>query len=51
MSYQMLVKQQLNSSNTSPEKVITKTQLAVNIRPTNTYISKQQSKDNCCNTV
>jgi len=35
VSYQMLVKEQSNSSNTSPEKIITKTQLAVNLRPTN----------------
>lgn len=42
----MLVKQQLNPLDKSPEKTtITKTQLAVNL---NNYISPKQSKDSCC---
>ncbi|CAF1220749.1 unnamed protein product [Rotaria sordida] len=51
VSYQMLVKQQLTSPNTSIEKITTKTQLAANLNLTNDSISKQKSNDNCCNTV
>ncbi|CAF4885421.1 unnamed protein product, partial [Rotaria sp. Silwood1] len=47
VTYQMLVKQQLTSPNISMEKITTKTQLAVNLNPTNSYISKQKSNDNC----
>ncbi|CAF1237021.1 unnamed protein product [Adineta steineri] len=49
VSYQMLVKQQLNSSNTSTEKLTAKTQLAVSLN-SNNYNTKQQSKENCCST-
>ncbi|CAF1598279.1 unnamed protein product [Rotaria magnacalcarata] len=51
VTYQTLIRQQLNSPNTSIDRVKTKTQLAVNLVPTNGYISKQTSKDNCCSTV
>ncbi|CAF4344649.1 unnamed protein product, partial [Rotaria socialis] len=51
VTYQTLIRQQLNSPNTSTDRVKTKTQLAVSLVPTNDYISKQTSKDNCCSTV
>lgn len=47
----MLVKQQLNPHDKSPSKTTTKTQLAVNLNPSNNYISQKQSKDTCCSTV
>ena len=66
VSYQMLVKQQLNPHDASMVKAPTKTQLAVNLNSmTGTsfprdsplhflslgYIAQQQSKDTCCSTV
>jgi hypothetical protein len=57
VSYQMLVKQQLNPNDTSTVKPPSKTQLAVNLNSLNGkqstlgYIAQQQSKDTCCSTV
>ena len=46
ISYQLLIKQQLDPQEHSSEKKSTKTQLAVNLNTV--YRENMKSKDNCC---
>lgn len=48
ISYEMLVKQQLNPSDRSPTKMPMKTQLAVSFNSSQGILSQKQTNDNCC---
>lgn len=50
VSYQMLVKQQLNPSSHTREKTVTKTQLAVNLSSHRNSSATKQTNENCCST-